>query len=75
MICGRVLAEQDEALMFVCFLLGRVSVVKTSSGQPIDWNTSSPVNWRTLVLSDCYVNLGLSTNVQSNFLLLYLGYM
>lgn len=74
MIRGRVLAEQDEALMFVCSLPSRGSVVKTSLGQPIDWNTSSPVNWRTLVLSDCYVNLGLSMNVQSNFFI-YHGYM
>lgn len=75
MIRGRVLTEQDEALMFV-FSLSRVSVVKTSLGQPINWNTNSPVNWRTLVLSDCYVNLGLSMNVQSNSFLLYLlGYV
>ena len=75
MIRGRVLAEQDEAFMFVSPLLSRVTVVKTSLGQPIDWNTNSPVNWRTLVLSDCCVNLGLSTNVQSKFFIYLLGYM
>jgi hypothetical protein len=74
MICGRVLTEQDEALMFVSSLQV-LSVVKSSSGQPIDWNTNSPVNWRTLVLSDCYVNSGLSMNVQSNFFFHFLGYM
>jgi hypothetical protein len=67
MIRGRVLTEQDEALMFVSSLFLVSVVVKTSLGQPIDWNTNSPVNWRTLVLSDCYVNSGLSMNVQSNF--------
>ena len=46
--------------------------VKTFLGQPIDWNTNSPVNWRTLVLSDCYVNSGLSMNVQSNFFYTFL---
>ena len=72
MIRGRVLTEQDEALMFV-FSLSQVSVAKTSLGQPINWNTNSPVNWRTLVLSDCYVNSGLSMNVQSNFLYIFLA--
>ena len=75
MIRVKVLAEQDEALMFVCFLLRRVSVVKTFLGQRIDWNTNSPVNWRMLVLSDCYVNSGLSMNVQSNFFYYLFGYM
>ena len=75
MIRGRVLAEQDEAFMFVSSLLSRVSVVKTFIGQPIDWNTNSPVNWRTLVLSGCCVNLGLSTSVQSKFFIYLLGYM
>ena len=72
MIRGRVLTEQDEALMFVSSFLSRVSVVKTSLGQLIDWNMNSLVNWRTLVLSDCYVNSGLSTNVQSIFFYTYL---
>ena len=68
MIRGRVLAEQDEALMFVFFPFSvEFLFVKSSSGQLIDWNTNSLVNWRMLVLSDCYVNSGLSMNVQSNF--------
>jgi hypothetical protein len=75
MIRDRVLTEQDEALMFVSSLSQRVSVVKTCLGRPIDWNTNSPVNWRTLVLSDCYVNSGLSMNVQSNSFFIYIRYM
>ena len=65
MIRGRVLAEQDEALLLVSSLFTLVCIVKTSSGQRTGWNTNSLVNWRMLVLSDCCVNSGLSMNVQS----------
>jgi Pan3 Pseudokinase domain len=78
MIRGRLLAEQDEALMFVFFLPFSVELlfVKSSSGQLIDWNTNSLANWRMLVLSDCYVNSGLLMNVQSNlFFFLCLSHM
>ena len=73
MIRSRVLVEQDEALMFVFSLPFLVEfAVDTSSGQPINWNTNSPANWRMLVLSDCYANSDLSMNVQSNLFFSFL---
>ena len=71
MIRSRVLVEQDEALMFVFSLPLVEFAVDTSSGQPTNWNTNSPANWRMLVLSDCYANSGSSMNVQSNLVFFF----